>query len=100
MFNAYPAARIEGCVTFARIVFAGAVFTNKHKHAKKMYTHIHGNVMYVRCHTIGTAISIVTPLTKKYDPLHRFLSRSPNHPPINVPSSPVPSRTPPKIVVG
>ena len=43
MFSAKPTARIEGCVTFARIVLVGPVLKNRQKTVRKIRTHIQGN---------------------------------------------------------
>src|SRR5438067_1631251 len=77
MFKAKALARIEGCVTLARMVFVGPVKKNKQKHARKMKIHAQGNGIYSMATDSGNPMSIAAPETRKYDPGKRGRSLSP-----------------------
>src|SRR6516162_4031888 len=81
MFRAKALARIDGCVTLARIVLVGPVLKNKQKQARKMKIQAAGNGVQ-RAHRIkGKATPIAMADTRKYAPGILALSLSPAMPP-------------------
>src|SRR5260370_9911299 len=74
MFKAKALARIEGCVTLARMVFVGPVLKNKQKQAKKMKIHAQGNGIYSMAIENGNPMRIAAPEPTKYEPANRVRS--------------------------
>jgi|SRR5664279_2406061 len=68
IFTAKPVAQIDGCVTFARIVFVGPVLKKRQKQAAKRKTHTQGNGARNKAITNGKPASIAAPETRKYEP--------------------------------
>src|SRR3954469_3065384 len=95
MFIAKAVARIDGCVTFARIVLLGPVLKNRKNTAPKIQTHASGNGVCSISSTNGQAHKIPSPETRKYDPLKYFFSQSPTNPPDILAKNPATHRIPP-----
>src|SRR3954470_15148369 len=96
MFSANAVDRIDGAVTFARIVLLGPVLKNRKKSAAKITAQAAGNGVYSIRITHGAATRIAAPDTRKYEPGKRERNRSPAIPPSSVAVSPATAVSPPK----
>ena len=75
MFTAKAAARNDGCVTLAMMVFVGPVQKNRKKTVRNTKIHAVGNGRVINSRAVGTAINMPTPDTRKYDPGEAFPGR-------------------------
>src|SRR6516164_7569946 len=99
MFSTNPAARIDGWLTLARIVFVGPVLKKRQKQVTKSQTQISGKGADSVKSMNGKPTIIAVPDTRKYDPENRPRSRSPAIPPSKVADSPATHVMPPKMTV-
>ena len=61
-------ARIDGCVTLARMVLVGPVLKNRQNTARNTKIQAVGNGCQIISSTIGKPSSMATPDTRKYEP--------------------------------
>src|SRR5262249_28303433 len=99
MFRAKPAARIDGWLTLARIVFVGPVLKNRQKHVAKSQIQIMGKGAESVSSMNGKPTIIATPETRKYEPGKRDRRRSPVMPPRRVAARPATQVIAPKTTV-
>src|SRR6478609_2330503 len=99
MLKAKAVARTPGIDTLANAVLDGPVLRKRKKTEMNIRTQAAGNGVNSITTNGGTARTIPTPETKKYEPGYLLRKRSPIEPPIKVESNPATTMTTPKMGV-